>query len=89
MCNIKITKFEFPDELVRGSKVGKVFVGVGESETYLNQMQAVHVSFQYVVVAFRDDVHDDDDDEHRMMSLDGRVGESSFQVPSPSHGTSV
>ncbi|KAK7315313.1 hypothetical protein VNO77_33853 [Canavalia gladiata] len=29
-----------------------------------------------------------DDDEHRMVSLDG-VGESLFHVPSPSHGTSV
>ncbi|KAK7328623.1 hypothetical protein VNO77_22736 [Canavalia gladiata] len=47
---------------------------------------------------YRDDIVDDsdgdddnagDDDEHRMVSFDGGVGGSSFQVPCSSHGTSV
>ncbi|KAK7339723.1 hypothetical protein VNO77_20404 [Canavalia gladiata] len=36
-----------------------------------------------------DDHNVGDDDEHRMVSFDGGVGGSSFQVPSSSHGTSV
>ncbi|KAK7360745.1 hypothetical protein VNO77_02754 [Canavalia gladiata] len=36
-----------------------------------------------------DDDNAADGDEHRMVSFDGGVGESSFQVPSSSHGTSV
>ena len=47
--DVEVLEVELPDEGVVGAEFGEVAVVVGEGEADLDQMQAVHVGFQYGV----------------------------------------
>lgn len=47
---VEIPEIEFPDESVCGAQIREVAVGVGESETHLNEIQSIYVGLEDLVV---------------------------------------